>query len=970
MEGQTVSHYKILEKVGSGGMGVVYRALDTRLNRTVALKFLPQDLTRDDDARQRFVQEAQAASALDHSNICTIHEIDTTSDGRMFLALGYYEGETLKKRIERGPLSAPEALDVAIQVAQGLVKAHEAGIVHRDIKPANLMLTKDGVVKILDFGIAKLSGVTGLTRTGLTVGTVMYMAPEQLNGGGVDHRADVWALGVVLYEMLTGVRPFRGDRDAAVINAILHDTPQRIGELRADAPRALEPILARALGKETSARYATAADFRNDLAGCRATLTAPVRTVGFADLWQGLRKSRAAVAALVVLFAVAIGAAWMWSRGAEARRARTETIPEIRRLIEQDRLQDAFDLAVQAERLIPQDAALAELWPRMSVTVSFETTPPNAEVLAKPYAAVDREWSRLGRSPLNGLRLPSGPARIQVRADGHDTIETLQLFAGRNPVTMRYALPKSGSVPADMVAVAGGPLDVGFVVLSGTILPVVAPGYSIDRTEVSNEAFKAFVDRGGYRSKAYWTHPFENAGRTVTWEEGIKAFRDQTGRPGPSTWAVGTFPEQQGTHPVSGVSWYEAAAYCEFLGKNLPTIYHWGHAASVNQSQFITPQSNFSGKGPIAVGSTKSLSRSGAYDMAGNVKEWVWNTSGHDRYLLGGAWSDPDYKFYEPETRSPFDRAPANGFRCVQHADTDAMPPALAANIPLPNRDYAREQPAADQLFEAYKSQYQYDKTALNAVVESTDDSSPNWARQRITFNAAYGDERVVAQLFLPKSSAPPYQTVLAFPGAFGFSRKPSDKLSAAELPEFLPLSGRAVMYPVYKGTYERYKGELTTGYARADRLYRNHAIQWVQDLMRSIDYLETRSDIDLHRLAFHGTSWGGPQGAIVPAVEPRLATQVLVLAGLPTQQSLPEVDPINFVGRVRIPTLILGAQYDFVFPLEASQRPMFALLGTRPADKRQIIFDGVGHDMSLIGRNAVIRETLAWLDKYLGPVR
>src|SRR5688500_16170844 len=172
MEGQTVSHYKILEKAGSGGMGVVYRALDTRLNRTVALKFLPQDLTRDDDARQRFVQEAQAASALDHPNICTIHEIDTTSDGRMFLALGYYEGETLKKRIERGPLSAPEALDVAIQVAQGLVKAHEAGIVHRDIKPANLMLTRDGVVKILDVGIAKLSGVTGPTRTGLPLRTV------------------------------------------------------------------------------------------------------------------------------------------------------------------------------------------------------------------------------------------------------------------------------------------------------------------------------------------------------------------------------------------------------------------------------------------------------------------------------------------------------------------------------------------------------------------------------------------------------------------------------------------------------------------------------------------------------------------------------------------------------------------------------------------------------------------------------
>ncbi len=666
MEGQTVSHYQILEKLGGGGMGIVYRAVDTRLKRTVALKFLPPDLTRDEDARQRFVQEAQAASALDHPNICAIHEIDTTSDGRMFLVLAFYEGETLKKRIERGPLNAAEALDFATQVAQGLVKAHESGIVHRDIKPANLMVTKDGTVKILDFGIAKLSGVTGLTQTGVSMGTVAYMAPEQLKGGAVDHRADVWALGVVLYEMVTGVRPFRGDHDSAVINAILNDTPKSVADLRPDVPAGIGPIVARALQKEAAGRYATAADLRDDLARCRAALTATVNTVANADLWYSLRKSRVAGAALLVALAIAIGAAVTWSRGGEARRVRAETIPEIRRLIEQDRLQDAFDLAERAERVVPQEAALADLWPRMSVTVSFETTPPNAEVLARPYAAGDREWTRLGRAPLAGIRLPQGPSRIQVRAEGHDTLDTLELFTGRDPVTVLYTLPKSGTVPTGMVSVPGGPLDVGFVVLSATVLPIVAPGYSIDRTEVSNEAFKAFVDRGGYRSQEYWKQPFEKAGRVVTWGEGIDAFSDQTGRPGPSTWAVGTFPEQQGQYPVSGVSWYEAAAYCESVGKSLPTIYHWGHAASVYWSQFIGPQSNFSSKGTVPVGTPLSLSRSGALDMAGNVKEWAWNRSGDDRYLLGGAWSDPDYKFYEPETRSPFDRASSNGFRCVQ----------------------------------------------------------------------------------------------------------------------------------------------------------------------------------------------------------------------------------------------------------------------------------------------------------------
>ena len=192
MEGQTLSHYKVLEKLGGGGMGVVYKALDTHLDRHVALKLLPPELTRDDDARVRFVLEAKAASALDHPNIYTIYDIDETPDGQMFIAMGYYEGETLKQRIARGPLPIEDALDIAIQVTQGLQKAHESGIVHRDIKPANLIVTRDRAVKIVDFGIAKLLGVTGPTQTGTTLGTVSYMSPEQVAGKNADDQSDVW----------------------------------------------------------------------------------------------------------------------------------------------------------------------------------------------------------------------------------------------------------------------------------------------------------------------------------------------------------------------------------------------------------------------------------------------------------------------------------------------------------------------------------------------------------------------------------------------------------------------------------------------------------------------------------------------------------------------------------------------------------------------------------------------------------
>lgn len=211
-----VSHYKITEKLGGGGMGVVYKARDLKLDRFVALKFLPPHLSSDENAKKRFIQEAKAASALDHPNICTIYEIDETSDSQMFIAMACYDGETLKKKIERGPLDLPAAVEYAIQTAQALVKAHSSGIIHRDIKPANIMVTGEGTVKVVDFGLAKLGSDVKMTGSGVTLGTAAYMSPEQLRGEVADHRADIWALGVVLYEMLCGRTPFAGDYPQAL----------------------------------------------------------------------------------------------------------------------------------------------------------------------------------------------------------------------------------------------------------------------------------------------------------------------------------------------------------------------------------------------------------------------------------------------------------------------------------------------------------------------------------------------------------------------------------------------------------------------------------------------------------------------------------------------------------------------------------------------------------------------------------
>ncbi|MFH1679391.1 MAG: protein kinase [Candidatus Eisenbacteria bacterium] len=278
MIGRTISHYRVLEKLGEGGMGVVYRAEDTKLGRTVALKFLPPELTKDSEAKQRFVREAQSASSLSHPHITTIYEIDE-AEGLTFIAMECIEGGSLKKKIHAGPLPLDEAIGVAIQVAEGLQEAHEKGIVHRDIKPDNVMVTPKGQAKIMDFGLARSAGKTTLTKEGTTLGTVAYMSPEQARGEAVDHRTDIWSLGVVLYEMITGRLPFRGDHEPAIVYSILNEDPEPPTAVRTGVPMELERIVGKCLAKEAGGRFQRAdellVDLRSLARGSERAATAP-----------------------------------------------------------------------------------------------------------------------------------------------------------------------------------------------------------------------------------------------------------------------------------------------------------------------------------------------------------------------------------------------------------------------------------------------------------------------------------------------------------------------------------------------------------------------------------------------------------------------------------------------------------------------------------------------------------------------
>ena len=271
--GDRIGPYEIESELGAGGMGIVYKARDTRLGRVVALKLLPPELTRDEAAKARFVQEAKAASVLDHPSICTLFDIGDTDEGQLYLAMAYYEGETLKQKLARGPLPIADAVAIAIEIAQGLEEAHAAGIVHRDIKPPNVMFGKDGRAKIVDFGLAKLAGQTGPTERGVAMGTVTYMSPEQCSGDKADARSDLWSLGVVLYEMVVGEPPFHGDTYFSVATAIARNAAPALTAKRASVPLELERIVSRALAKDPAERFQTAADFASELRRLQLDMT-------------------------------------------------------------------------------------------------------------------------------------------------------------------------------------------------------------------------------------------------------------------------------------------------------------------------------------------------------------------------------------------------------------------------------------------------------------------------------------------------------------------------------------------------------------------------------------------------------------------------------------------------------------------------------------------------------------------------
>ncbi len=981
--GSELGHYRVLRFLGEGGMGAVFLAEDTTLGREVALKVLPDEVAGDPDKLARFRREARSAAALNHPGIVTVHSVEEADDVH-FITMEYLEGTTLEDLTAEGPLPSERVADLAVRLTEAVAAAHAEGVVHRDLKPANVMLVGGDQLKVIDFGLARgaiESGSTDstaastdfLTEKGVVSGTLPYMAPEQLLGGAVEQAADVWALGAVVYEMLAGRRPFTADTAPGLVNTILNHEPPPLAAIRSDVPSGFEEIIARALAKDPAARYPSAremaADLRSAVDGGRSAWG------GDQASDRGFRITRLTAAVVVGLVLVAAAIGWRWvqsNRRAEA--VRTESVPQIVRLIETDDYDRAFALALEAETVLPGDPVLAELWPRMSRRVALGSQPEGAVVTSRPYAGSETDWQFVGSTPLEA-RLPIGFHRFKFEIEGRLAVERAiklaPLSAAREEsesdpvVEVAPRLPLVGELPEEMVEIPAGQMWVEITGLE-FLDPIDTDPYLMDRFEVSNRDYAEFVDAGGYTDPRYWSDGIELARPGRPWQDLVAAFVDATGRPGPSTWEVGSFPEGVEALPVSGISWYEASAYCAFRGKSLPTLHHWSNAA---QPYYFAaesiPFSNFGGDGPSAVGSHQGMSEHGVYDLAGNVKEWCENgTGGDQRYIIGGAWPESTYMFLDPDARDPLDRSAVNGVRCMR------IPGGLAADHPsrqdvqYHTRDYSVEEPVSDEVFAVYKSLYTGDDAPLDAVVEEVDETSQYWRRETVTFDTGYDDGRMILQLYLPTNVSPPYRTVLYFPGSGAILRSSSSQINPSPF-DFLVRQGWAVAYPIVEGTYER-QTIHRTDFPNESASFREWNLHMAQDLRRTIDYLETRADLDIDNLGYLGYSWGGERAAIMLATEERFRVAVFLSGGLTTGRSLPEADPFNFAPRVEVPVLMLNGFHDYFFPVESGQNPLFDRLGTSTENKRHIVFEDDGHSLhSSSRRNQVIAEVLAWFDTY-----
>ncbi|MDX2034107.1 MAG: SUMF1/EgtB/PvdO family nonheme iron enzyme [Blastocatellia bacterium] len=1012
--GRRIGPYLVRSRIGAGGMGEVWLAEDPRLHRKVALKLLSAHFTADPERIRRFEREARAASALNHPNILTIYEIGRSESqtGEIhFIATEFIEGQTLRQRLLDGPIPMIEALEIARQIAGALDAAHAAGIVHRDIKPENVMLRPDGYVKVLDFGLARIThrevpravDSSAATRSiftdpGRVMGTAGYMSPEQARGEETDGRTDLFSLGVVLYEMLAGTRPFTGATSADILVSLLEKEPPPLSFQPAEAARELQPVLSRALAKNRAQRYQQCGEVLADLKRVREEFQFEERlrskerekpTGARAPTPRSPRRRRArmALAGIAAIALLAIGGTAWWV-GLRMRAHRQ--IPEIERLAREQNFFRAYDLALEARKYLPDDPRLNALLPGITDSLTVTSEPPGARVYLRRYLPDAPEQAQrvlFGLTPLANRQVARGEYLLSIEKEGYASFERtissrlspsgVAMLPPDAPTSVHQRLIETARMAPRMVFVPGGRYRlVSWDKPTGE--EVELADYFIDKYEVTNREYREFITAGGYLKRQYWRHPFIRNGKTQRWEEAMTAFTDRTGLAGPRSWAGQTFPEGRDEYPVTDITWHEAAAYAAFRGKQLPTIFQWEKAARnglfTHYSANIMPwgpidvtstrdrRANFKSDGPQPVGSYEfGMGPFGSHDMAGNVAEWCLNETTDGFTTAGGSWDDLAYLFGYVGELPAFHASGKLGFRCAMssrasEADPGAMKIDTSEQVPA----YA---PVSAAAFRDLLGYYRYDPAPLEARVVETIET-PDWRREKITYLGARED-RAIAYLYLPKSSPGPHQVLQFVPAGDVYGRY-------LTLPEGLEMiltphlrAGRAVFAVVFRGFREREHPAGYTPSPSSSVKRRAEIITNATDLRRGLDYLAARPDIDAGRIAFFGYSQGATEGLIYAAVDERYRAVVLVAGGMgaPRPGTLSEIAYPNFAAHLRAPKLVLNGRFDEVHPLRTMIEPLYNLF---PQPKKLVLYDG-SHTPPI---DIAVPAINQWLDETLGPVR
>jgi len=700
--------------------------------------------------------------------------------------------------------------------------------------------------------------------------------------------------------------------------------------------------------------------------------------IGLYIVWKNQKPSEASLKAtkkpkkrwtlyLNIFVTVLLGALFVYyfQKGNTAKTLLDEKLPEIVAAFDNDEFEIVY---TETKQLLDEgntNLVVQSYYDKVTVPVSITTAPEGVEVSFKYVRDTLNNWVDLGISPLNNIRVPNGYLEYKFSYQGMEETEILHTYYLKNGFN-NFILPTSDSIPENHVLCLGGTKPLSYPGIDHLPAVNIAP-YSISKYEVTNEEYKAFVDAGGYENPEYWNFPYEINGEMLTFEKTVILFVDKYGKFGPANWSYGNYPDGQGAFPVTGISWFEAVAFANYRGLSLPNLYQWANAATLSSATSFVPNSNFSKNHIVAVGSLDSKNRNELYDIAGNAREWILNSieeTNAKKGILGGGFNDDAYYFNDYYGQNAMDRSISNGMRLVKNLENSATYDADPTGvISIDRRDFLNEEKISDDVFEIFKEQFDYPQKPLNANTSLSELTSGPFRAERFEISSPYEKDGILpGYIFYDSEHTKPLKPILYFPGSGAIHLTNMDYAIKSYLNSFdyLMSEGYAVVLPIYLSTYER-EDELKSDYPNESESYKEHVIKWGKEYKRTIDYILSREDMDASNLTYHGVSWGGYMANILLAIDDRVQSATLYVAGLCFQRSKKEVESYLYTSRITMPILMLNGEFDQFFPLESSQIPMFKLLGTPEEDKKHYVVK-TGH---FVPRDIRITEHLGWLKKY-----